>query len=225
MRFFKFAILAASAYALSVTACSSDSSSNRPLNAGGSSNFGGAGGGGNTSSCGYTSQVACENTCLNGACCELALTCNQLGCGSLIDCVDACQSDGTCIDNCANQYPNLVDPLLNMYGCLDDCCAAGGSGGSGGGGSGGGGAGGSGGASCGFTSDDACYTSCIENTCCSLGGVCAANPECLALNACAGDCSADDDACFQACFDTHPDGLDDLRAFYTCTNGCGCGGA
>ncbi|MCA9639776.1 MAG: hypothetical protein H6718_10700 [Polyangiaceae bacterium] len=223
MRLFKLAILATCAYALNISACTSDNSSNRPLNAAGSSGSAGEGGSGNASNCGYTSQVACENTCLNGTCCEQALTCNQLGCSSLIDCVDACESEGTCIDNCANQYPNLVDPLLNMYGCLDDCCAAGGTGGSGAGGSGSGGSGG--GSECGFTSSDACLSSCIEGSCCGVGNTCANNSECVALNNCVDACADGDSECIQGCVDAHPNGYDDISAFATCLNGCGCGGA
>src|SRR5690606_29929184 len=113
--------LASALLILSIAACSSNSDSGRG-NGGSSGNGWGASGGqdGSGQGCGFTSSDPCEDTCLNSTCYQQASVCTQSNCGDLIDYGLACKTD-TCFDGCLEQYPGAVDPLINMYDCVDTC--------------------------------------------------------------------------------------------------------
>jgi hypothetical protein len=88
-----------------------------------------------------------------------------------------------------------------------------GTGGAGTGGSGSGG--GPPGGNCAPAADDDACTMCLKGKCCDDLNACAADPDCLALLDCVGQCA--DQACINMCAAQHPNGLNTITPLLQCT--------
>lgn len=176
---------------------------------GGSGGTGGTGGTGGSASCPIQSGDAACDDCINGSCLDECLSCvNNVECTDLWSCIAGCNDDQTCINGCAQQYPNGINPLMALLGqdgCVPTQCnvacygGTGGSGGTGGGGTGG--TAGSGGSStqCTLSTGDATCDACMNTSCLSQCENCAASPECVAMKECVDQCPPNDTGCTWQC--------------------------
>ena len=175
--------------------CSSDDSS-------GSS--GGKLGGGQQ--CAPAANASCEKICVAKDCCAELRNCEAKTCYDLDVCYDECAGDDEgCRSECNDKYPGAVQALSDFRRCSDSCdseCADS--------------------DGCGLTGDDSCTDSCLNGTCCSQNTACVENSSCVSLNRCYATCS--DDACYEDCGNTYPEGVVDFFLLVDCVGSCGCGG-
>jgi hypothetical protein len=63
-------------------------------------------------------------TCINQRCCAQLTACvDSSSCVSLLRCLNSCpENDAACVNRCAAQYADGVDPLLSLLDCRDVSC-------------------------------------------------------------------------------------------------------
>ena len=163
---------------------------------------------------GFTfSSSACQS-CFSTSCCSQGGDCaSNADCTALDSCIGGCAAgDATCENACVTAHPNGSDALNALGNCLSGPCgSACGLGGP------------DSGTMCGgFSSTDACQSTCLLSTCCSVAATCSQNASCLTLFRCVTACNPTDNACVAACGNASPTGVTDFNALSTCQGSCPC---
>ena len=179
-----------------------------------SSNTGsGSGGSGSCSDfCAKAASASCpeQSTCESD--CQTQTSKVPSACSDAWDAVLACgASKGTFTSCDSNGKPKLTGCDQETQDFIT-CLSSGGTGtGTGTKDAGGGTTGGS----CGsLQTGNATCDSCMTAKCCSQGGACSNDSECLAILDCFGNCSSN--SCYTTCENQHPSGVSDEQALYAC---------
>jgi hypothetical protein len=66
---------------------------------------------------------ACDQ-CIGKSCCAEVKACDgNQECVALLSCANQCAGDDACVQDCVNQYPNGVNPVKTLAGCMKQSCA------------------------------------------------------------------------------------------------------
>lgn len=111
-----------------------------------------------------------EATGQGGACSAASQACfNDQQCSNLVQCLNGCNGNQNCINNCANQYPNGINKYnavidcICTTGCVSECATECGGTPS----------------DCGLSSSDPTCNTCLEGSCCNEAQACANNQTCV----------------------------------------------
>jgi hypothetical protein len=174
--------------------------------------------------------------CVDSKCCaELDFCGNSAECRAFYNCLRACPdvNPAPCEAACENMHPMGIQPLVNLFRCLDDKCTVecpvtpppdGGAGGTPGTGGGGGGTppGDAGPAVCTNKPNDTVCRMCVNQKCCAEFSACNGNAMCVQFDQCFNACAIGDTACENGCAMKFPGGITAYDKFSTCVNGpCG----
>ncbi|MFO0551294.1 MAG: hypothetical protein U0271_23090 [Polyangiaceae bacterium] len=157
----------------------------------------GSGSTGNTTSAVSTGSVQCSpmsdacTQCASTQCAEDWCSCSaNTECTSLIECWYGCQTQD-CYQSCMTAHPTGTSAALLVFGCAD--CTN----------------------SCGGQPTDPC-SECLYTTCDDELNACVAEPDCLNLWTCLGDCAPGGLSCQAACYDAYPSGVGLLETLFNC---------
>lgn len=135
--------------------------------------------------------------CEDEHCCETYAACkSDPECDALATCLKACPTVGydACAADCEAMHPAGVGEFGARLACLTVFCTE----------------------ACAGAAPDPC-SECVNTRCGDELMTCWANAECYLLFECSTPCSPDDQACFDACFSAHPDGVQDFTTFGVCS--------
>jgi hypothetical protein len=135
--------------------------------------------------------------CVSKSCAKIWCDCaNNDACTQLFGCYGQCQGNDTCNQACSSANPDGISDVLLVSGCAGTVCDA----------------------SCSWGNNefDAC-DECIATDCKSPLNACLANPNCLKLWGCLGECAELDLSCQKGCYDTFPSAVPLLQKLLQCT--------
>jgi hypothetical protein len=140
--------------------------------------------------------------CLSTGCPSAYCACyGNLDCGALFQCFKTCMpGDSACVQACDTAHQNGISAAALLSDCAAAKCPA----------------------ACPGTQALTPCQQCLYSKCDVQMNTCGANPECVALFACAKPCNGDM-ACVSQCEAAHPNGLSDATKVYACSK-VGCAG-
>lgn len=153
-------------------------------------------------------DAACD-ACIASKCLAPCNACaDNDACVALLDCAKSCAPDDqACINDCAMQNPTGIAQAQGFYGssgCVQEKCP---------------GECGMGSSDCTLETGNAGCDQCLRTQCTGSCSTCSANPDCVALVACAAACDPNDIGCAVQCAADYPNGVQDAGPLIG-PNGC-----